>query len=250
MFQLPEMILFDYGQTLIDETDYDTIRGNHAVLQRAVSNPRQINASQLQKLADELSKDMAELFGPEKRAFPGGEFSSASFNRYLYEYLDIKLDIPWNEVERIFWDHAAPGYPTAGMKQLLGFLHEEGIRTAVVSNMMKNSETLTLRINRFFPENHFEFIMTSCDYLFKKPHPRIFKMACAKAKLSAEKIWYCGDNLICDVKGSYQAGMSPVWYGACAKANQTLAEDIPYLTVMDWKELIQKIDRLIAKEER
>lgn len=42
MFQLPEMILFDYGQTLIDETDYDTIRGNHAVLQRAVSNPRQI----------------------------------------------------------------------------------------------------------------------------------------------------------------------------------------------------------------
>lgn len=35
-----------------------------------------------------------------------------------------------------------------------------------------------------------------------------------------------------------------------AKANQTLAEDIPYLTVMDWKELIQKIDRLIAKEER
>ena len=49
MFQLPEMILFDYGQTLIDETDYDTIRGNHAVLQRAVSNPRQINALQLQK---------------------------------------------------------------------------------------------------------------------------------------------------------------------------------------------------------
>lgn len=89
MFQLPEMILFDYGQTLIDETDYDAIRGNHAVLQRAVSNPRQINASQLQKLADELSKDMTELFGPEKRAFPEGEFSSVSFNRYLYEFLSI-----------------------------------------------------------------------------------------------------------------------------------------------------------------
>ena len=74
MFQLPEMILFDYGQTLIDETDYDTIRGNHAVLQRAVSNPRQINASQLQKLADELSKDMTELFGPEKEPSPEGSF--------------------------------------------------------------------------------------------------------------------------------------------------------------------------------
>lgn len=70
MFQLPEMILFDYGQTLIDETDYDTIRGNHAVLQRAVSNPRQINALQLQKLADELSEDMTELFRAGKKNLP------------------------------------------------------------------------------------------------------------------------------------------------------------------------------------
>ena len=43
------------------------------MLQRAVSNPRHINALQLQKLADELSEDMTEPFGPEKeplREFP------------------------------------------------------------------------------------------------------------------------------------------------------------------------------------
>ena len=115
--------------------------------------------------------------------------------------------------------------------------------------MMKNLETLTLRINRFFPENHFGVYYDFWRYLFKAPSQGFLRWPVRKQKLSCRKIWHA-NNLICDVKGSYQAGMSPVWYGACAKANQTLAEDIPYLTVMDWKELIQKIDRLIAKEER
>ena len=31
MGMVPEMVIFDYGQTLADEGDYDAVRGNRAV---------------------------------------------------------------------------------------------------------------------------------------------------------------------------------------------------------------------------
>ena len=58
MEMVPEMVIFDYGQTLADEGDYDAVRGNRAVLSMAVKNPRGITAEQLQEFADELTKDM------------------------------------------------------------------------------------------------------------------------------------------------------------------------------------------------
>ena len=48
MGMVPEMVIFDYGQTLVDEGDYDAVRGNRAVLSMAVKNPRGITAEQLQ----------------------------------------------------------------------------------------------------------------------------------------------------------------------------------------------------------
>ncbi len=46
MGMVPEMVIFDYGQTLADEGDYDAVRGNRAVLSMAVKNPRGITAEQ------------------------------------------------------------------------------------------------------------------------------------------------------------------------------------------------------------
>lgn len=181
MFHVPEMILFDYGQTLADEGDYDPVRGNHAVLGMAVSNPRNISPEQLQDAAD-------------------------------------------------------------GIEKLLAYLHDRGIRTAVVSNMMKDTRTLTERIDELLPDNHFSFIMASSDYLFRKPHPRIFEMARAKAGLPADKIWYCGDNLICDVKGAAGVGMKPVWYTPYAKKGQEAPEGISYMTINHWEELIRLLE--------
>ena len=37
--QKPKMILFDYDQTLVDEGEFQGVRGAEAVLQYAVKNP-------------------------------------------------------------------------------------------------------------------------------------------------------------------------------------------------------------------
>jgi len=57
---------------------------------------------------------------------------------------------------------------------------------------------LTNRINEFLPNNNFEFIIATSEYIFRKPHKRIYELALKKANLEAKDVWYCGDNAVCD----------------------------------------------------
>ncbi len=61
-------------------------------------------------------------------------------------------------------------------------------------------------------QNTFEFIITSNNFMFRKPNKRIFYLALGKAELQPDEVWYIGDQYECDVKGSLNAGLLPVWY--------------------------------------
>ena len=52
--QKPKMILFDYGQTLINEKKFDVLKGDEAVLKIAIKNPYNVNAEKLQDQADKI----------------------------------------------------------------------------------------------------------------------------------------------------------------------------------------------------
>ena len=232
----PKMIMFHYGQTLITEDGFNALEGNKALLDIAIKNPNQVTIEQIQKLADNLFKDVKVEFTDLKV-----EITSYAFNTYLYEYLEIEFAVSKEEVERIFWKYAAPGKPTKNVQKMLGFLQEMGIRTAVVSNMMNSGAALTSRLNELLPDNQFEFIITSSDYIFRKPHRRIFEMALRKAGLKPEEVWFCGDNLYCDIQGAYSIGMKPIWYPAYSSHNDEPEITIPYSKINDWDELSQML---------
>lgn len=230
----PEMIFFDYGQTLISEDGFDGVRGTYEVLKHAVGNPHGYTAEEVQKEADAILSDLG--WGDwQTRHTHIAEIHEYNFNAYLYESLGIKLGITPGETERIFWDAAAPGRPTEGIGRFLDLLHESGIRTAVISNISFSGKALTDRINSLIPGNRFEFIIASSEYIFRKPHRRIFDLALEKARLSSDEVWYVGDNLICDIEGAKKAGIMPVRYtGASGKNN----EEIPdVISVSSWDEL-------------
>ena len=88
------------------------------------------------------------------------------------------------------------------MGELLDYLNGEGIRTAVVSNFSFCAQTLKDRLDRLLPQNRFEFIIASSEYIFKKPHPRIFQLALTKARLAPGEAWHCGDSARCDAEGA------------------------------------------------
>ncbi|MGI5894910.1 MAG: HAD family hydrolase [Candidatus Merdivicinus sp.] len=227
----PKMILFDYGQTLMVERNFNALDGNRAVLERA-ADTNGIMAEEVAALSAELTAEYREL--GHTNCF---EIHVHSLQRYLYEYLGITLGMSMLKTEELFWDAAAPAVPAEGIMELLELLRHMKIQTGVISNISFSGEALRGRIHRAFPEHSFSFILASSEYVFRKPSPRIFELALHKAHLSASDVWYCGDNPSCDIEGAAACGIFPVWY----TGNLLHPFDpptVPCLTISHWKELL------------
>ena len=237
----PKMILFDYGQTLVAEQKFDGVKGTEAVLQYAVRNKYHLSAEQVQARANEINREFGR-FDPEKRHLFQIEIPNTMFTPYLYESLGIEIALSNSEIDRVFWDAAAPGVPTKGVQNFLRYLQEKNIRTGVISNISYAPSVVARRINRLLPDNAFEFIITSSNYIFRKPNKRLFELALEKADLKPDEVWHVGDQYECDIKGALGAGLMPVWY--------TGAMDLPYvedkniLTIAGWEEFISRMEEL------
>ena len=235
----PKMILFDYGQTLITEGPFCGLNGTAAVMQYATRNRYNLTPEQVQAEAVAVIKEVkrADLNTPGSKSV---EVPNHMFTSYLYESLGITIDLTSAEIDRVFWDAASPGRPTEGMPELLQFLWEQGIRTAVLSNISYDGNIVRERINKVLPDNHFEFIIPTSEYLFRKPNPRIFRLALEKADLKPEDVWYIGDNYRWDVEGARSVGLFPVWYKGDVDYEQDDHDDV--LTIMKWDELRKIIE--------
>lgn len=230
------MILFDYGQTLIDERPFDGVKGTEAVLKYAVKNKYHKSAGEVQAYADRLNQELGR-FDPEKRHLFQMEVPNHMFTKYLYESQGIELSIGAEEIDQVFWDAAAPGKATEGTRKFLAFLKENQIRTGVISNISYCGRAVIQRINRCIPENDFEFIIATSEYMYRKPNRRIFDLALEKAQLQPEEVWYIGDQYQCDVAGAENAGLFPVWYIGAIDMRCEPVEGV--LTVSHWRELTE-----------
>lgn len=235
----PEMILFDYGQTLVSEAPFDGVKGTEAVLRYCTENKYHLTAEQIQREADAINHELGR-FDPARRHLFQVEVPRHMFSAYLYESLGIRISLTQEEEDRIFWDAASPGKPTEGVTEFLDYLNRRGIRTGVVSNISYCGQVVEQRIRGLFPGQPFEFILATSEYMFRKPNERIFRLALEKAGLEPEKVWYIGDQYECDIVGAAGAGLFPVWYIG--------AIDLPYmpheevLTADSWEEIQRILD--------
>ena len=236
----PKMIIFDYGQTLIDQKHFDGVKGTAAVMRHVVKNKYNMTVEQIQQEANAINREL-KRFDPTARDQNTVEIPNHMFTGYLYESLGIKIDLPAEEIDRTFWDAASPGKPTEGMPEFLDYLWAKGIRTAVLSNITFAGSVVSDRINRLLRNNHFEFILATSEYLFRKPHPRIFRLALEKAELKSEEVWYIGDNYACDVVGARNAGIFPIWYtGAIDFEQDNYNDNLRITTWTELKDIIEK----------
>lgn len=233
----PKMIMFDYGQTLVQESRFDAVAGNKAVLKLMKSNPYNISAQQMQEFALTLNREIGR-YNPDVRKSTHVELHNHIFQNYLYEYYGLRFDLTPAELEKIFWDNATIRKPTEHINLLLKYLKNQGIRTAVISNISFSGKALDERINSLLPEHEFEFIIATSEYIFRKPHKRIFELALRKAKLEANDVWYCGDNAYFDIDGASNSGIYPVWYKGAMETENRLTPSADCLTIYDWQELI------------
>lgn len=237
--KLPKMILFDYGQTLVNERSFDGIKGTEAVLQYATKNKYNKSAGEVQKIASTINKELGR-FDSKRSHLLQMEIPNHMFTKYLYASQGIELSICSEDIDRIFWNAAAPGVPTEGVEDFLQFLKQKNIRTGVISNISYCGKVVEERINSCLPENDFEFIIATSEYMYRKPNRHIFELALEKAELSSEEVWYIGDNYECDIVGASNAGLFPVWYMGDINKDLELKKDI--LVIQSWRELYEMMN--------
>jgi putative hydrolase of the HAD superfamily len=235
----PEMILFDYGHTLIYEPGFNRLRGNEAILSHATRNPKGVTAEQLKNLYHEYIGNASEAAGSLDL-----ELRNLNKNKLVFDLLGLEFDLPPVELENLFWDNAGPGTLMPHIEELIDYINAAGIRSGVVSNISFCGDNLKRRINRLLPRSRFEFIIASSDYIIRKPNRLIFMTALSKADLEADKVWFCGDNLRADIKGAGSAGILPVWYDSGINCSYRTDKDIvepgcDYLRIGNWPELIE-----------
>jgi len=227
------MILFDYGQTLVNEKKFDGIAGTRAVLQYATKNKYNHTAEDVQAAADAINQELGR-FDPKRRHLFQLEVPNHMFTAYLYQSMGIELSLTPPEIDQVFWEAASPSAPTEGIEDFLTYLKGQSIRTGVISNIAYCGDVVEERINRLLPFHNFEFIIATSEYMFRKPNRRIFELALEKAELQPEDVWYIGDNYQCDVVGARNAGLFPVWYTG-AISQPIGGENV--LTISHWNEL-------------
>ncbi len=238
----PKMILFDYGQTLVNEAPFAGKKATAAVMEYAIENPYGKTPKEIQAEATALNREFGKI-DPDRRHLFQIEVPYYAFAAYLYESNGIKLSISYQQAEKIFWDAASPGTATEGIKEFLAFLKAEGIRTGVISNISYSGEALKTRLGEVLPEADFEFIIASSEYVFRKPNPRIFRLALEMAGLKPEEVWYVGDQYECDIVGARNVGMLPVWYTAVVDFEQDFTKEA--FKISDWRELQDYVSRLV-----
>ena len=238
----PKMILFDYGHTLLCEPGFDFLRGEESLFKYIKNNKNGLTPKQV----CDFSQELFERIGVVREL--GLELHEWQFQRFLYEYLEIELSISLPEAEKIFWYHVSAGAVMPNADRIIDYINSNGIRSGVISNIGFSGAALTERINRLLPQNKFEFIIASSEYMFRKPNPMLFELALKKAGLNAGDVWFCGDNIKADVEGSAAVGIFPVWYedetmeNPSRKQGESAVPDCDYLHIPDWMELIDVLE--------
>lgn len=239
MTKKPKMILFDYGQTLIVEPQFDWTAANLAILSHAAHLPEGMTSEEFCKCSNDLFE---YVMGNRRESCR--EIEHEKFIRLLCDAYGLKLDISIAEADLLYWDSATHGsFASPGAAEFLDYLHESGIRTGVISNMCYANMALRTRLNRYLPNNRFEFVITSSDYVLRKPEKLIFDVAVRRSGLDPSDIWYIGDNPTADVVGSSGAGMHPVLYTGAHMRDYSSVPKLQFDIVDSFsrlKELIEK----------
>lgn len=233
------MILFDYGQTLIVEPQFDWMAANLAVLSHAKSLPQNMTREELCHRSDEL---FFHVLGQQHENYR--EMEHVKFLRLLCDVYGLSLDVSLEEADLLYWDSATHGsFASPSAAELLDFLSENGIRSGVISNMCYANAALRARLDRYLPNNNFDFVITSSDYILRKPEPLLFAVACRRAGLDPADIWFVGDNPEADILGAYNAGMHPVLYTGAHMHTYDDLPDVPFDTVETFEGLKALIEK-------
>jgi putative hydrolase of the HAD superfamily len=125
------------------------------------------------------------------------------FTNMTEEFLRAAIDC-YYAVTQQNWALEQDAIPT------LEDLKSAEFRLGLVSNASDSRDVFTL-VDRFGIGQYFDFVLTSADCGYRKPHPRIFELALANWGFLPDEIAMVGDRLDADISGARPLGIYTIW---------------------------------------
>lgn len=203
-------VLFDYGETLVHEHGFDPKAGTRAVLDLA-------GIPYDDDLIDEV-QELAERYSREQRIYsrddePGNylEIPNPMFQAFLFDSFGLRVSLSPHDMQKAFWDAAAPATALPYAAELLHDLAHNGYHLGVISNISFTSDALAERLAEIFPDVDFDLVLSSADYGLRKPNPLIFEYALHRLKINPDQALFVGDTHEADIIGAQRAEMPYVF---------------------------------------
>lgn len=116
----PEMIIFDYGHTLLYEPDWDSRRGDEELFKHISKNPDNVTVEDYMRVINEVYGKVGEV-----REKENCDFSAAVADRTVSELLNIDFSLTPLEREIVFWNAAAKVTLMPDSDKMLDYLNEK-----------------------------------------------------------------------------------------------------------------------------
>ena len=192
--RLPDAFLFDTDNTLYP---YDPA---HAAAQLAV---REKVARTFSISPEDFDKAFNEARSQVKKRL---KHTASSHSRLLYLQRMLEIMGLGSQVllaldfEQTYWrTFLSNAVLFEGVKDLLDDIRLLGIPTAIVTDL--TAQIQFRKVVYFGLDQYFDYIVTSEEAGFDKPHEAPFQIALEKMRPKGDCIWMIGDNPVNDIRG-------------------------------------------------
>ena len=134
-----------------------------------------------------------------------------------------------------------------GVKDMLDDLRLLGIPTAVVTDL--TAQIQFRKIVYFGLDQCFDYIVTSEEAGFDKPHAAPFQIALEKMRPKGDCIWMVGDNAVADIRGAREKINAVTLQKVHEGVERGTGENAPDAAFGDFQELRQLIRKLALADE-
>jgi len=196
--RLPDAVLFDTDNTLYPYNPAHRV-ALQAVKDKAVSRFAISAETFDEAFTDARQQVKARLKG-----------QAASHNRLLYLQRMLEIMGLGSQVltaldlEQTYWrTFLSNAMLFDGIRDLLDEFRLLGIPTAIVTDL--TAQIQFRKLVYFGLDSYFDFIVTSEEAGFDKPHPAPFQIAVEKMRPKGDRIWMIGDSASADIMGARAA---------------------------------------------
>ena len=178
-------------------------------------------------------------------AITRNDFNSLALLRWVGMKKGIRLDgDQWRHFAWLWYEPLSKiATVEPGIKETLTNLKNSGLKLGIVSNTFVSADSLEKHMEQVGILEFFEPRLYSYEFDFRKPDPRIFRLAAERIGESPENIMFVGDRINTDIKPALKNGMQAVMKNAYTNNGKKIpAGALKINHVSELPALIQKIN--------